>query len=102
MWKHHAIYESIPCSVIVTLGKQLYKILEVAMPTIIHLVSTKKCRKVISHTGKFFLFMIHSQSEWKVTMTSMASAQGFYMQHKKVDRVVEEYRDISPHLPRHL
>jgi hypothetical protein len=47
-------------------GRQLYKIPEVAPPTTISLVSAKQCRKVISQTGKFFLFMIHSQSEWKV------------------------------------
>jgi hypothetical protein len=95
MWKHHVVYESRPHSVIVTLGRQLYRIPEVAPPTTISLVSAKQCRKVISQTGKFFLFMIHSQSEWKVMTTSMASAQGSSTQQKQVDKVMEEY-------PRHL
>jgi hypothetical protein len=94
MWKHHVVYESRPHSVIVTVGRQLYRIPEVAPPTTISLVSAKQCRKVISQTGKFFLFMIHSQSEWKVMTTSMASAQGSSTQQKQVDKVMEEYRDI--------
>jgi hypothetical protein len=53
MWKHHVVYESRPHSVIVTLGRQLYRIPEVAPPTTISLVSAKQCRKVISQTGKF-------------------------------------------------
>jgi hypothetical protein len=56
--------------------KQLYRIPEVALPTTIYLVSYKQCRKVISQTRKLFLFMIHSQSEWKVITTSMASHMG--------------------------
>ena len=94
MWKFHAIYESRPCSVIVTLGRQLYKIPEVAPPTAISLVSAKQYKKVISQTGKFVLFMIHPQSEWKVTTTSMSSTQGSSTQQKKLDKVMEEYRDI--------
>jgi hypothetical protein len=50
--------------------------------------------KVISHTGKFVFFMIHSQSEQKVVATSMASAQGLFMQLKHVENIVEEYKDI--------
>jgi len=38
------------------------------------LISTRKCRKVISHTKKFFFFVIHFQSEQKVETTSMAYA----------------------------
>jgi hypothetical protein len=94
LWKHHVVYESRPHSVIITLGRQLYRIPEVAPPTTISLISTKKCRKVISQTGKFVFFMIHSQSEQKVTTTSMASAQGLSMQQKQVDKVMEEYKDI--------
>jgi hypothetical protein len=48
MWKHHVVYESRPCSVIVTMNKKLYKIPEVAPATAISLVSTKNFRKVIS------------------------------------------------------
>jgi hypothetical protein len=91
MWKNHVVYESRPHSVIVTLGRQMYKIPEVALPTKISLVSTKQCRKVISDTRKFFLFMILSQSEWEVMTTSKASTHGFSMKWKQVNKVVEEY-----------
>jgi hypothetical protein len=63
MWKLHVVFESRPCSVIFTLGRQLHKIPKVASPTAISLVSAKQCRKFISHIGKFFLFMNRSQSE---------------------------------------
>ena len=48
MWKRYAIYESQPRSVIITLGKRLYKILEVAPKASISLISAKQCRKVIA------------------------------------------------------
>jgi hypothetical protein len=48
MWKHHVVYESRPRSVIITLGKRLYKILEVAPKASISLISTKQCKKVIA------------------------------------------------------
>jgi hypothetical protein len=38
--------------------------------------------------------MIHTQSEWKVVTTSMASMIGLSTQQKKVDKIVEEYKDI--------
>jgi hypothetical protein len=40
-WKCHVVYESIPHSVIINLGGQLYRILEVASPTAISLISAK-------------------------------------------------------------
>jgi hypothetical protein len=61
--KCHVVYESRPRSVIIILNKKLYKILEVVPPSAISLISTKKCRKVISQAEKFVLFMIHSQSD---------------------------------------
>jgi hypothetical protein len=48
LWKRHAMYESRPRTIIITLGRQLYMILEVASPTTIYLISAKKCSKVIS------------------------------------------------------
>jgi len=48
LWKRHVVYESRPCNVIITLGRQLYRIPEVALPTSISLISTNKCSKVIS------------------------------------------------------
>ena len=47
LWKRHAVYESRPCSVIITLGRQLYWIQEVAPPTAIYLIYAKQCSKVI-------------------------------------------------------
>eukprot|EP00253_Pinus_taeda_P026499 PITA_26499 len=58
--KRHAIYESRPRAIIVTLGNKLYRIPEVASPTAISLVTTKQCSKLISKTEKFiFLMGVH-------------------------------------------
>jgi len=59
LWKRHVVYESRPCVVIITLGNKLYRILEVAPPTAISLITTKKCNKLISKTRKFVFLMIH-------------------------------------------
>jgi hypothetical protein len=48
LWKPHAVYESRPHRVIITLVRQLYRIPEVASPTAISLISAKQCSKVIS------------------------------------------------------
>jgi hypothetical protein len=69
------VYDSRPRSVIIILGRQLYRILEVASSTVISLIFAKKCSKVISQTGKFIFFVIHSHSKKKVSSTSMASTQ---------------------------
>jgi hypothetical protein len=63
LWKCHAIYESMPRSVIITLNRKLYRIPKAVPPSDISLISTKKCMKVISQMGKFVFFMIHSQNE---------------------------------------
>jgi hypothetical protein len=81
-WKQHVIYESRPQNFIITLGRKLYRILEVAPTTIISLISAEKYRMVISQADKFVFFIIHSQSEQKVVATSMASAQGLSMHQK--------------------
>jgi hypothetical protein len=94
LWKRHVVYESRPHSVIITLGRQLYRIPEVAPPTTISLISAKKCSKVISQTRKFIFFVIHAHSKKKVTATSMTSTQSLSLQQKQVDRIMEEYRDI--------
>jgi hypothetical protein len=60
LWKHHVVYESNPCSVIITLNMKLYRIPEAVPTSAISLISSKKCRKVISQTRKFFFFMIRS------------------------------------------
>jgi hypothetical protein len=72
----------------------LYKIPEAIPPSDISLISTKKCRKVISQTGKFVFFMILSQNEKKITTTSMVSTAYLSTQQKQVDKVIKEYLDI--------
>jgi hypothetical protein len=89
MWKHHAIYESRPRSVIVTLGGHLYRIPEV-VPTI---VSPKKCRKVVSHTAKFSFFTICSKGEQKDIATTTVSPPAPSIQQKQVDKVATKHKD---------
>ena len=69
MWKRHAVYESRPRSVIVTLGGQLYQIPETVAPAIV-----SQGRKINSHTGKLFLFIITSQGEHKIIEISTPSS----------------------------
>jgi hypothetical protein len=83
MWKHHAVYESQLCSVIVSLGGHLYRIPEV-VPTN---VPPKKCRKVVSHTTKYSFFTICSKGEQKDTATTTASPQAPSIKQKQVDQV---------------
>jgi hypothetical protein len=82
LWKRHDVYESRPLSVIITLNKKLYRIPEAVPPSVISLISIKKCRKVISQTGKFFFFVIHYQTERKIAATSRASMADLSMQQK--------------------
>jgi hypothetical protein len=48
MWKCHAVYESRACSVIITLGDQLYRVPEAVPNTAVSLISVKQYRKVVS------------------------------------------------------
>jgi hypothetical protein len=89
MWRHHVVYESRPCSVILTLGGHLYRIPEV-VPTI---VPPKKCRKVVSHTAKFSFFTICSKGEQKDTATTTTSLPAPSIQQKHVDKVEEKHKD---------
>jgi hypothetical protein len=74
LWKCHVVYESRPRSVIITLNRKLYRIPEAVPPNVISLISTKKCRKVISQTGNFVFFVIHSQNKRNITTTSRVFA----------------------------
>ena len=58
LWKCHAMYESRPHVVIVTLGNKLYRIPEVPPPATISLVTPKQCSQLISQTRKFVFLMI--------------------------------------------
>jgi len=71
MWKRHDVYESRPRSVIVTLGGQLYRILETVAPA-----TVSQGRNIGSHTRKLFLLTIASEGEHKITETSTPSTQG--------------------------
>jgi hypothetical protein len=70
------------------------RIPEVALPTAISLIFVKQCSKVISQTGKFIFFVIHSRSEKKVTPTSMTSTKPSLSRKNQVDGIMEDYRDI--------
>jgi hypothetical protein len=94
LWKRHVVYESRPHSVIITLNRKLYRIPEVVPPSAISLISAKQCRKVISQTGKFVFFLIHSKNKRKITTTSKVSAANLPTNQKQVDKVLEEYSDI--------
>jgi hypothetical protein len=48
LWKRHVLYDSRPCSFVITLNRKLYRIPEEVPPSAIYLISAKKCRKVIS------------------------------------------------------
>jgi hypothetical protein len=89
MWKHHAIYESRPRSVIITLGGHLYRIPEVVPTT----APPKQCRKVVSHTRKFIFSTICSNGEQKDTATTTASTKAPSIQQKQVDKVAAKHED---------
>jgi hypothetical protein len=89
MWKRHAIYESRPRSVIITLGGHLYRIPEVVPTT----APPKQCCKVVSHTTKFIFSTICSKGEQKDTATTTASTQAPSIHQKQVDKVAEKHKD---------
>ena len=74
LWKRHAVYESRPRAVIITLGNKLYRIPEIAPPTTISLVTVKQCSKIIYQTRKFVFLVIRPQG--KRNTMSMTSRQG--------------------------
>ena len=69
LWKQHVVYESRPHFVIIILANKLYRILEVASPIAISLITTRKWRKIIYYTRKFVFLMIHPQDKKKVVAT---------------------------------
>jgi hypothetical protein len=89
MWKHHAIYESRPRSVIITLGGHLYRIPEVVPTT----APPKQCFKVVSHTRKFIFSTIYSKGEQKDTAATTASAKAPSIQQKQVNKVATKHED---------
>jgi hypothetical protein len=89
MWQHHAIYESRPRSVIITLGGHLYRIPEVVPTT----APPKQCCKVVSHTRKFIFSTICSKGEQKDTAATTTSAKAPSIQQKQVDKVAAKHED---------
>jgi hypothetical protein len=89
MWKRHAIYESRPRSVIITLGGHLYRIPEVVPTT----APPKQCCKVVSHTVKFIFSIIYSKGQQKDTATTTALAQAPSIHQKQGDKVATKHKD---------
>jgi hypothetical protein len=102
LWKCHVVYESRPRSVIITLNRKLYRIPEVVPPSVISLISSKQCRKVISQTGKFVFFVIRSQSERNIAATSRASMPISPHNRRKWIRSWKNTQISSPLLPGYL
>jgi hypothetical protein len=89
LWKFHALYESRPHSVIITLNKKLYRILEEIPSSFISLISAKQCWKVISQKVKFVFFVICSQNKRNIIATYKVSMADLSTQQKQVDKVME-------------
>ena len=81
MWKHHAVYESRPCSVIVTLGGKLYRISEIVAPN-----KVSQGRKISSHVKKLFLFTVASEGKHEITSTPFP--QGIYLHQTQEENIV--------------
>jgi hypothetical protein len=94
MWKHHVIYESGPRRVIITLGDQLSRVPESDPKVVVSLISMKQCKKVVSQTERFFLFMVRSEGDRKVTATLETFAWGLSAQQRQLEKIVEEYKNI--------
>jgi hypothetical protein len=82
MWKRHVIYESRCHSVIITLGRQLYRIPKVLSTT----APPKQFRKVISHTTKFIIFIVYSKDAHKTTTTITASKPSIQQKQSVEDK----------------
>jgi hypothetical protein len=63
-------------------------------PSVISLISGKKCRKVISQMGKFVFLLILSQNKKKITATYRVVTADLSTQQNQVDKIMEEYSDI--------
>jgi hypothetical protein len=93
MWKHDAIYESRPRSVIITLGGHLYRIPEVVPTT----APPKQCCKVVSHTRKFIFSTICSKGEQKDTAATTASAKAPSTNRSRSTRLQQSMKIPSAH-----
>ena len=83
MWKCHAVYESRPRSVVVTLVGQLYWIAETVAPAIV-----SQGRKISSHTKMLSLFSIVSKGEHHITETSTPFSHDTFAHHTQEENRV--------------
>jgi len=89
LWRRHAVYESRPRAVIITLGNNLYRIPEVVPPPAISLTTAKQRSKIVSQTRKFIFLTTHSQGKKNIVATT--SKQGSLSRLQQMDKVKEEY-----------
>ena len=85
------MYESRPRVVIITLGNNLYRIPEVALPPAISLTTEKQCSKIVSQNRKFIFLATHSQGKKNIVATTLK--QGSLARLQQMDKVREEYDD---------
>ena len=71
LWRRHAVYDSRPCSVVITLGNKLYRIPEVVLPLAISLTIAKQRSNVVSQTRKFIFLTTHSRGKKKIVATDL-------------------------------
>ena len=92
LWRRHAVYESRPCSVIITLGNNLYRIPEVVPPPVISLTTAKQRGKIVSQMRKFIFLTTRSQGKNNIVATT--SKQGSPTRLQQMEKIMEEYEDI--------
>lgn len=91
LWERHAMYESRPRDVIVTLGNKLYRILEVAPLTTISLVIEKKAVRPFPKLRNLFSWWYTLRERRRQWPRPPDKAPSWKQQ---MDKVVEEYEDI--------
>ena len=80
LWERHVVYESMPHSIIITLGNKLYKIPDLVPPLAISLITEKKHNKIISLNRKFVFITILPQG--KKNIVAVTYKQGSPMQQQ--------------------
>ena len=74
LWRRHAMYESRPHVVIITLGNNLYRIPKVVLPPVISLTTVKQHSKIVSQMRKFIFLTTRSHGKKNIVATT--SKQG--------------------------
>ena len=65
------MYESGPHSIIITLGNNLYMILEVVPTPVISFTTAKQRSKIVSQTSKFIFLKTRSQGRKNIVATTL-------------------------------